>query len=182
MNFCASRQPNRFIFAVKKIYMNVEISLSRARFSSSGVGQLCEGRGGWPGRSSSKTSSKQKDRGNSALTLGAAMGYSSGRNSSSSKTPPSYGESTGPRIMTEKCLRLSSWGWALMPGAGSLSRRWVSCCRRDRTHTRRRTGSGVTGKGQCRRLKRWCSSSVCFFRWFDGLFFFLLVLVFFLLF
>jgi len=59
-------------------------------------------------------------------TFGAAIGYSSGKNNSNLKTPPSYGDWVGPRIITLKYRMLSSEGDALIPGAGSLSKRWVS--------------------------------------------------------
>src|SRR5712691_9317275 len=73
-------------------------------------------------------------------TLGGAMGYSSGRNNSSLKTPSVRGSGatkllrggqdvlwnglpSGPWIVTSKYLRLSSCGAADIPGAGSATRR-----------------------------------------------------------
>lgn len=81
-------------------------------------------------------------------TLGGAMGYSSGRNNSSLKTPSAgasgegrkesplvkvgtdvlwNGLPSGPWMVTSKYLRLSSCGAAEIPGRGSAIRRSVSC-------------------------------------------------------
>lgn len=50
--------------------------------------------------------------------------FTSGRNSSSLKRPPSKGESSGPVTITWKYRAFASSGTALMPGTGS----WISLC------------------------------------------------------
>jgi hypothetical protein len=68
-------------------------------------------------------------------TFGGSIGYDSGKNSSSLKFPPSLtnnvpakGVDCGPVILTSKYRRLSSWGIAEIPGAGSAINLSVSYC------------------------------------------------------
>lgn len=54
-------------------------------------------------------------------TFGGSMGYSLGKNISTSKTPPSYGVSPGPSRLTWICLKFFGFQFTVIPSSYSLA-------------------------------------------------------------
>ena len=57
-------------------------------------------------------------------TFGGTIGYSSGKKSSQSKSPPSNGVSDGPAILTKKCLKFFSFRLVRL---GVDTNDWLTC-------------------------------------------------------